>query len=391
MTLSLGYADYMDAVSRFLGYGPSYLLLDAARLAEVDGIVQSGLRKFYYPPSPPAPNGGYEWRFLKPTVTMEFSAADTEMPSTFGFIMGDIVISTSGFISRVDLVSEAVIRSRRSVSAMTGTPRLAALRPKANDGTTEQRYELLLWPTPDTTHSLTFQQQMVPNKLSAAAPYPLGPVMHSETILEACLAVAETRTDDEKGLHNAEFVERLTASITFDQRSLGPRIYGYNGNGSREALRRHEYGFDLTLDWTGTDTVTTTTDIEEMLGAVWGGRDGVRRTDALTQLKVSATSPATMTVSVAAGMGMLTSKVFKLDNATILALTAPVSNPRVDLIQASWDADGAEQVTVKQGTEAASPVTPSADADCIALASVAMTVGQTSIVTGNITDARSFL
>ena len=86
---------------------------------------------------------------------------------------------------------------------------------------------------------------------------------------------------------------------------------------------------------------------------------------------------------------------YRLSAATQSAtIAAPAANPRRDLVQArlaTWD------VSVKTGTEAASPSLPSVDTDCIALAELYCKPGMTSIkdtsdgTNGYIIDARQFL
>ncbi len=75
-------------------------------------------------------------------------------------------------------------------------------------------------------------------------------------------------------------------------------------------------------------------------------------------------------------------------------VVAPSVDPRMDLVQArlgTWD------VSVKQGTEAASPVAPTADADAIPIAHLFLRVGMSSIkdaddaTNGYIIDARTYL
>jgi hypothetical protein len=69
-------------------------------------------------------------------------------------------------------------------------------------------------------------------------------------------------------------------------------------------------------------------------------------------------------------------------------------HPRIDLVQARLNTWG---ISVKTGTEAASPTPPSADADCIALGRLYLRPGMTSIkdtddsVNGYIIDVRAFL
>ncbi len=67
-------------------------------------------------------------------------------------------------------------------------------------------------------------------------PYPYGGGEHSETILEACLSVAEERRDDipmGTGAHGMAFVTRLAASIAMDSRKK-PTKLGYNRDLSDE-------------------------------------------------------------------------------------------------------------------------------------------------------------
>ena len=86
--------------------------------------------------------------------------------------------------------------------------------------------------------------------------------------------------------------------------------------------------------------------------------------------------------------------ILPLSRYTTGALAVPVSNPRKDLVQArlaTWD------ISVKTGTEAASPTAPTADTDCIALAEIYCKPGMTSVkdasdgTNGYIIDVRKFL
>ncbi len=135
--------------------------------------------------------------------------------------------------------------------------------------------------------------------------------------------------------------------------------------------------------------------IHFLLSHAWGGGDGVVRGAAVDDLKVVATSPVGLSVVVEPGYAFVSSFPYKLAAATQTAdVTAPVTNPRIDLVQArldTWD------VSVKAGTESATPVAPSADADCIGVAELYLRVGMASIKNaddasnGYITDVRTFL
>jgi len=126
----------------------------------------------------------------------------------------------------------------------------------------------------------------------------------------------------------------------------------------------------------------------------FGNSSGVLRI-AGSELKTQAAATPKMSVQVAAGDASIDGFPYRLLALTDTAdVTAPVTHNRIDLVQASlagWT------VTLKTGTEAASPVAPSADADCIALARLCLRPAMTVIkntddgTNGYIIDVRPFL
>lgn len=144
------------------------------------------------------------------------------------------------------------------------------------------------------------------------------------------------------------------------------------------------------------DRIETALELIHLLSShAWGGGDGVIRGAAVDDLKVVATSPVGLSVVVEPGYAFVSNFPYKLAVATQTTdVTAPTTNPRIDLVQArldTWD------VSVKMGTESATPVAPSADVDCIGVAELYLRVGMTSIkdaddsTNGYITDVRTFL
>ncbi len=135
--------------------------------------------------------------------------------------------------------------------------------------------------------------------------------------------------------------------------------------------------------------------LEFLLGQAWGGGSGVLRKATTDDLAVKATSPVGLSVEVRAGYAIINHYPYKLAATTqTVPIAPPVTNPRRDLVQArlgTWD------ISVKQGTEAASPTAPPPDTDAIALAQLHLTTAMTSIkdtndgTNGYIIDARTFL
>ncbi|MBN2310878.1 MAG: hypothetical protein JXR94_18025 [Candidatus Hydrogenedentes bacterium] len=132
-----------------------------------------------------------------------------------------------------------------------------------------------------------------------------------------------------------------------------------------------------------------------LLSLAWGGGDGVIRNAAGNDLAVTATVPSSRSVDVAPGYAFISAFPYKLaESIRTAAITPPVSQPRIDLVQArlaTWD------VSIVMGAEAASPEAPSPEADCIALAQLYLRPGMASIKTaddstnGYIIDVRNFL
>jgi hypothetical protein len=132
-----------------------------------------------------------------------------------------------------------------------------------------------------------------------------------------------------------------------------------------------------------------------LLNLTWGGGSGVIRGAAANDLKVTASLPASLHVSVAPGFAFISRLPYKLSSATITVdVTPPSTHPRIDIVQARLDTWG---ISVKAGTEAVTPSAPSADSDAIVLARLYLRPGMSSILdaddstNGYVIDARSFL
>jgi len=132
-----------------------------------------------------------------------------------------------------------------------------------------------------------------------------------------------------------------------------------------------------------------------LLNQAWGGGNGVVRGASAMDLRVVATSPASMAVEVKPGYAFISRMPYRLAAAGDLHVTVmPALYPRIDVVQAKLDG---WQLSLKHGIEAPSPSAPAVDADCIALARLHLRPGLTCIneaddgVNGYIIDVRTFL
>lgn len=247
-TLSLGYSDYRSEIGYYLGYGRTSGNWTSDQTSDINAILKMGLRQFYYPPVLSKGEPIYDWSFLHINTTIATVADDYDqtLPDGFGGLETEVFTfaTTDGAYNPVKVIGESQIRTLRQGNTLTGIQRFAAIRMRSTDGTTGQRFEVIWWPTPDAVYTMGYRYRVQPDNLSDAAPYPYGGMVHAETILASCLAIAEERIKDERGVKWDSFMTKLAQSIAYD-RSLGQQYFGYNGDrsDSRDSLsdRSHRY------------------------------------------------------------------------------------------------------------------------------------------------------
>jgi hypothetical protein len=168
------------------------------------------------------------------------SDAEQDLPDMLARVMGGFYFAPEIYSVPILVVSEHRILALLQQSTDEGRPQYAAIRFKS--GTTKeegQRQEVKWWPIPDAAYTLTYRYEGYTGKLTESLPYPLGGMKHSETIIESCLAVAEQRANDERGLHWEKFISLLATSIAQDRKS-GAQYYGPM-SGPEGGARINEY------------------------------------------------------------------------------------------------------------------------------------------------------
>jgi hypothetical protein len=127
-------------------------------------------------------------------------------------------------------------------------------------------------------------------------------------------------------------------------------------------------------------TDATASLIRQMFSSGENGLIGVG-TDALNTLKVTATTPAGMSVLVDAGFAVFDGAVYEhTAESETDDMTAPVGLLRIDAV--AW-APETDTITIHGGVEAASPAAPSIGEDELLLAWVYHRAGETSIKNTN--------
>lgn len=229
-TLEMQRTDLQKAISVFLNMGFA-VPTDTNDLYLVNESISSGLRQFYWPEPVLGESRSHEWSFLFPVRTFSTMAKGDAyaLPADVGGIRGNLTFSGSNLYSKVIMRGPDFIEERRSVpaSVATGVPRYAALRAIHHDETAGQRYELILYPTPDAAYSLTYRYNLIPQDLSNTGVRPAGAAVHTETIFQSCREAAERIANQNSGgPEHVLFLKRLTASVLLDRQLTAPEFLG---------------------------------------------------------------------------------------------------------------------------------------------------------------------
>ena len=234
-SLSVGRPELRLEVADYLGMGRASASWDADQVARIDSCVDAGLRKFYNPPALPGDLHTHKWTFLEPTATITTVASQTDydLPDDYGAIRGKLTYDDLFGYPPITVCDESRIRQLRQQSQVNVFPYLAAIIPKPGfDGSNGQRFQITFWPDPLGGRVITYRYLRMPERVTSGNPYPVGGSFHAETLIEACLAAAEQRYKDRIGHHSELFMQRLKASVDFDNRANTPENFGYNGDGS---------------------------------------------------------------------------------------------------------------------------------------------------------------
>lgn len=232
--LSVGAIELREEIAFFLGYGRTADDWSAARLLEINSIMQSGVRRVYFPPAVSANEVGYEWSFLRPTTTLTTvdGTGDYNLPNDLGRVVGSFHYPAEENQHSISIISLGRILEMRANSVLVGYPSLAAIRFRSETSSTRvtgSRQEVLFFPEPDDAWVLSYEYEAYSGQLTDELPYPLGGMKMSELYIESCLTVAEERIMDDIGVHSRSFQTLLLDAIARDKKQ-GPQMFGQMGH-----------------------------------------------------------------------------------------------------------------------------------------------------------------
>jgi hypothetical protein len=163
--------------------------------------------------------------------TFQISAQrDYDLPDDFGAINGILTFASTNYYNPIKIVGEGEIRNMRTGNVSTSFPYYAAIRSKNITGAVGQRQEIMFYPSPNGTYTLSYAYTPLPFNLTGSLTYPYGGEIHGQTIEASCLAEAEQFLGDEKGTRWSDFMQKLQTSVTLDRKNFTPEFLGKNRN-----------------------------------------------------------------------------------------------------------------------------------------------------------------
>lgn len=231
-------------IGLFMGFGQNKSGWSESQIQQIREVQRQGLRRFYVPPPLTGRGQAHSWSFLYPIESMmlESGKYEYDLPGDFGgldspitYAPGENVIHPS-----IKVISEQDVRRwLQTTTQADGRPTRAAIRQKTSPQTGGTRYEILFWPVPDDAYHIHYRYRVSPgDDLDIIH----GGSAHMQTIVEACLAAAESMLNKRQRVHEQRFIERLSASISYDQQLIAPGSLGYNHDLSDRS------GGDITSD-----------------------------------------------------------------------------------------------------------------------------------------------
>jgi hypothetical protein len=175
------------------------------------------------------------------TFSMASGGAFT-LPVTFGgSVQGDIRFAAgTNNGSVIAWGSESEIRAFREDSTSTGTPNIAAVRPKATVVGSRRRWDLVVWSTPDADVTVEFPFDLHFDKLVEFDEVQPAPLMYDEAVKAACLAAVDKDGENVMGTDWEYYTRRaLPQSHLINNRAAPKSVGSFNmGSVSRaDAIR----------------------------------------------------------------------------------------------------------------------------------------------------------
>lgn len=247
--LEVNKAQLKRIVGQAMTFGANPAAWTHGQTVEVSEVIRGGLRKFYQPMTLPGERSPHNWSFLQPLFTMALSDGGSvyDLPDDFALIKGSVTYEAGSSVlyPSIEQASEETVRYRLQREEASSRPSIYAVRPKKSDETVGTRYEILFWPVPEQDYNVTFRYAINPDQLKDDEALPLGGQPHAQTIIEACLAEAESKSGSGNS-RQKKFEVCLVSSVGHDREASAPDFIS-DSRGNSDGLDR-EFG-----NWHGYD------------------------------------------------------------------------------------------------------------------------------------------
>ena len=173
-----------------------------------------------------------EWSFLKPAETLAVAngSLTTDLPANYRSNCYNFHFDTPQYnIRRMEI--DELIRLRTAVPNLISIVTHYAIRPKPQDSSQGQRFEILFYPLPQDDMTLACEYTINPTMPVNDSDYLPGGPLHDNAILFAALAYAEQIATKAAGPHTAQYNKLLASSIDRDAEVADTNL-GYSCNGA---------------------------------------------------------------------------------------------------------------------------------------------------------------
>lgn len=246
-SLSITRAEIKRAIARKNYWNPA--ALTAEQTTNLNDIIRSGERTFYYSALLPGSNKIHVWSFMRPILSLQLVAdkGDYDLPEDFGGFDGALQFRDFAFdlpLIETNISHVLALRSQSQFSTVQqGQPTRFAVYPLTAEAGPAQRMGVAFYMVPDQDYWLHGVYVSNPAGIGDDTDYPLGGQPHAETLMAACLAASERIMEDAQGVDTARYYSLLAGSISWDRTHSGGRIGPVltDGPGPRRPFDRSQF------------------------------------------------------------------------------------------------------------------------------------------------------
>lgn len=233
-TLSIDFTSLKSTVGRYLGYGTDSTAWDTTMLADITECIETGLRQFYRPVVIPFDRQmgrlvRHSWSFMQPILSINtvINQSTYDLTDLFGSPVGGAYYYPPTGAPPIKQTSKERITELESMNIAYTSPVVYAVFPNEEQLISTgqgQRFKIKFYPAPTVATEIRLRYSMdLPPMLTESYPYPLGGSVHSETIIQSCLAAAELKKEQVEGVQYKRFIDLLESSVAYDRMISAPR------------------------------------------------------------------------------------------------------------------------------------------------------------------------